>query len=374
VTRTIWADRVQETHTEQGNQTSFVLNGPTPGNRAFSAVCQDGDQVHVSIVGVSASSGAAGDIACGTVFWQDTSPKTVTMTLVAGRAQLPLVQIYSTPGTYFWDLPRAASLIEAVCVGGGGGGGSGRIADPGDASTNGGAGGGAGGVAYIMVSAASVSFGGNVVVGSGGSGGAPRAQGAAINGLAGSQGGQSSFDSFIRAGGGAGGAGGATGAAAGGVGSTISMATSASGGAGPNGASFIQPVAGGGAVQIANGFLLTPCGGGGGGNDAFDYAGAAGGGVPTLSWFNNGAPIPGGPANAAGSSILLTNPQIGTGGGGGNPGSGVGTIASSGGNGGSPGGGGGGGGGNTGDPVTLGVATSGAGGIGGNGLVVVIFS
>jgi len=273
------------------------------------------------------------------------------------------VQIFYSSGT--WTKPAGAKSVDVLCIAGGGGGGSGRV----NAGTNGG-GGGAGGGIYNRSGLPASVLGAteSVTVGAGGTGGAsvngPNAQGQ--NGVTG---GNSSFGTttpFVFAGGGGGGTGSAGGA-----------------GGSPNGRSvFIGGYAGGGGSAAAGGaaasgsILGAGGGGGGGGCNTTGTFFIGGNGFPSFASVptGGGQSIGGQTAGSAGGSGHSLNSVIHAGGGGaGGAGNATGN-GGAGGNGGLYGGGGGGGGccgwyPGSGTPAQT--YSSGAGGTGANGIVIV---
>lgn len=287
------------------------------------------------------------------------------------------VQIFSTSGAHTWNRPAgfsATSITKVVAFGAGGGGASGAYGTGVGARAGGGAGAGGARVEREYFTA-SLSATENVTVGAGGTGGAAQASG---TGNPGGNGGASTFGSNLTAFGGGGGpaptsscaGGGGAGYLSGGSGATAGNlgGTTGNTGAGAGNTAAVGGAAGGGstggAVGNPGGVAINGgCGGGAGGGantTAAFFAGGTGGN-------NQDTPIAGGATGANGSTATGINPNMrGAGGGGG------GACTSSGGSPGGDGGdgqqpGGGGGGGGAGVNVT-----SGAGGDGADGIVVVI--
>jgi hypothetical protein len=281
----------------------------------------------------------------------------------AGTSTPTDVQIFTSSGT--WTKPAGARSVDVLVIAGGGGGASGRV----NAGQIGGGGGAGGGLTFrTQIPASSLLATESVTVGAGGTGGnavtGPNAQG-----LAGTSGGDSSFGAiggsafspWVYAGGGGGGTG---------------SGSSGTGG-GSNGRN-VNPGGAGGTGSIASA-------GGAGGATAISAAGGGSGGGCNLSgsWFiggngqwvlgNNpltsgGQALGGQTEGAVGANGSTMGSYIHAGGGAGGGAGGVAVNAGRGGNGGLYGGGGGGGG----CQGTQGsVLTSGAGGNGAQGIVIV---
>lgn len=279
--------------------------------------------------------------------------------------------VYNTAGSHTWTKPAGLKAAFIFCGGAGGGAGAGARNAAGS-NRFGGGGGGAGAGVWQLVDAASLTSTVAVTVGAGGTG-AAGVTADNTNGGAGTAGGDSSFGSIVIAkGGGAGGggttaAGGAAGAAgtettttiaygpyslrggAGTIGTTNTA--SSSGGSGMTGTQVTAGGAGGCGINTANTAATTAGSGGAiyqnGVLQAGPTAGATPNGVNNKSNFLHF------------SSTLTSGTGLGTGGAGGYP------AFKDGGNGGYCAGGGGGSG-------VLNGTTSGKGGDGGVGLVIVM--
>ena len=277
---------------------------------------------------------------------------------LALTAQLTETRIYTAGDT--WTKPAGAKMVHFIVIGGGGGGGSGRRDNAGT-SRCGGGGGGGGGISVGWLNESAFGATETITVGAGGAGGAGRV--GIGNGLGGTAGGASSIGSVITTFASAGGAGGAGTSATGGGGSIntarIYGPDGATGG-GSNGRADAPPAA------LTAQFLGPSGGSGGGGISAANVvftgnAGGALGNARTSAVILGGtfaASTAGGNGNSGGFNFT------GSGGGGGSPDASTG-AGNNGGNGAGYGGGGGGGSGST-DP-----ATSGAGGTGANGIVII---
>jgi hypothetical protein len=279
-------------------------------------------------------------------------------------------QIYNTPGTHIYNLPKGISMVSITAIGAGGGGGGGVTRASG---ANGGGGGGGGTAANgrLIIPKIFLSDSLIVLVGTGGAGGAA--------GLAGTAGTQSSVGInyattaltnlllVFAGGGGAGnpgtGAAGGTGGAAGTAGTSASMGMSSLGSftsrAGISGGDAILT---GSPATVIWGSLALPASGG-----------RAGAGINTGNTPASGGAIGGrgvvadvaGGITGGGNGIngfLRMRPYASTGGTGGGS-----SSTGNGGNGGNGGQGCGGGGGGAGTSLSVG----GTGGRGGDGLVII---
>lgn len=260
---------------------------------------------------------------------------------------------YVNPGASTWTKPAGANAITVTIMGGGGGGGSGRRGAAG--TIRGGGGGGASGAYTTQTFPASL-LGATetVTVGAAGTG----AAGITVNdtsGSAGTGGGQSSFGTWATANGGPAGGGGTAG-------------VGGPGGAGPTGGTIIgvSGGTGGDGTNVANAGVAGPylVGGGGGGGGGISAANASQNGANG----GNATSIAGGLGGVVGAS----NATVGTGvtsgnvSGGGGGGGGAATDHLNGANAGIFGGGGGAGG------ASLNGTTSGNGGSGAQGIVLVL--
>ncbi len=292
--------------------------------------------------------------------------------VTAGGGGSVTVNTYSTPGTYSYTVPAGAKYVTVWLWASGGGGGSG--ARQATTSARGGGSGGAGGSFCKMdLIASSITSPVTIVVPAGGAGGAAVTANT-TNGNAGTPGGHAQFGNLI-AHLGSGGTGGSTtgGSAAGqrsslwGFATVAGVNSGAGGAAGAGGSSgtitpgahFIPSSGGGGAGQLANNTTSAL-----GGNAA--SKGAAGANI--VSGWN--VVISGG-LGGSNPGTAPTNGNNGTttlfgGGGGGGGGYTTAIAGQAGANGNFPGGGGGGG------SASDNGFNSGAGGQGGNGLVIVV--
>ena len=274
------------------------------------------------------------------------------------KAKQTQVQIFTSNST--WTKPDGAKSVQIELVGGGGGGGSGRKGASGTACGGGGSGAG-GGFTSRSIEASLLDATIPVVVGIGGAG-ANGQTSTSTNGIAGSPGGNSTFGTWTFAGGGTAGGGGTVAGGSAGISGSRAMFA---GGGGALGGTTATAAAGGG----------TQCGGGGGGG-----GGGVSGAVP--AFFNGGlgrlsvgtfltqGDTAGGTTDGANGTAGISAPtNYVMGGSGGGGGAGSINAANNGGNGGAGGsyGGGGGGGGACLDTN----ASSGAGGNGAPGIVVV---
>lgn len=275
---------------------------------------------------------------------------------------------FTASGT--WTKLAGLKRVLVTCVGAGGGGGSGRQ-DIAGTNRFGGGGGGGGAIVWRQIAASDLTSTVAVTVGAGGTSGAAQAT-ISSNGNNGGAGGNTSFGALVVAAGGS----------FGGQGTSITGAAGA-GGAVPSCTPSYGPYALAGAAGVAGttinnapggtgfgGSLACPGGGGGNGINTTNTSGTAantGGNV-----YQNGiliaGPVSGASPNGANnqslflsfSNTLNAGVGIGTGGAGNVP------ATTTGGNGGNYGAGAGGGSG------TLNGTSSGAGGVGGTGLCIVM--
>jgi hypothetical protein len=271
------------------------------------------------------------------------------------------VDTYAIAGSYTWNKPAGAIMVQVIGIGGGAGGGSGNTTASAVLGV-GGAGGAGGGLFNRTINAVDIPATVSVIVGAGGAGGAS----VSANSTAGSNGGGGTGSSF----------GGATfycstATSVAGSGSSTSIPSGIYGGG--NGAGGGSGVAGGSAIPAVStvaplGLFAGAGGGGGGGGISAANAAAAGGSGGATSagsgTFSSGGAIA---TNGSAGNLNASTPNsvyAGSGGGGG--GSGLTAAGGSGGAGGWPGGGGGGGG------AARNGYTSGAGGNGADGFVQVI--
>lgn len=280
----------------------------------------------------------------------------------AGKAGTSSFQSFTVPGSFTWNKPAGARLVEVIVFGGGGGGGSGRRGAAASVRCAGGGGGGGSWTRALLI-ANDLPASCPLVVGSGGLGGSSFSVADNGNGVSGGTGGRSVFNdvtasasaaSRVTAGGGAAGQGGTNangpgggggfGLWGGGVGGSSSTA-------GANGTPGGDPQGGAG-------------GGSGGGITSGDVATSAGaGGVnSTLDQLRAAAGTVALGAGEAGRTTLSMGPGNGGGGGGAS----ITGPAGAGGAGGAYGGGGGGGG------ASLNGFASGAGGKGADGAIFII--
>jgi hypothetical protein len=303
---------------------------------------------------------------------------------------------FTSSGTWTYNTGSNIQYIKVVCAGGGGGGGSGRVSTPNTGNRNGGAGGAGGNINITYFSSQSLTTGSYTVTVGGGGPGGPRVTATNSNGSAGQTGANSSFASgstiLVRGVGGPGGAGGtATNVANANLGGTNTAPTTATV-PNPYPPFYFSGVdggdTGGGVVQPAEGNALgTRWLAGGGGGGAINSSNVLISGGSGSSIWNGTVLVPSGSPGVSGSngsngapvvdvlnlfyysgSNLTSNVMIGTGGHGGGGGVHA-PVSSSGGNGGSgsrAAGGGGGGGCNGATGLS-----SGAGGLGGDGFVII---
>ena len=236
------------------------------------------------------------------------------------------VRAYTSPGTYTYVVPSAATTVQVLTIGGGGGGAAGTAQETNYSGVGGGGGGGGGGGQIASNATFAVTGGTNlsVTVGAAGTAGfvggaAPTAGGAtSITGGAGGA-------SISAAGGsaaGSTGAGGASGSGnAGGAVIQITTATAA--------LSFHGGAGGGGNSSVGASSNCTSGGSGGSGSNGTISActipagGGGGGGAPYLTWRCSANGIGGSPGGGDGGlagSCGRNSTAVGAGGGGGGAG------------------------------------------------------
>lgn len=262
------------------------------------------------------------------------------------------VQVFTATGT--WTKPTGAQFVDVSCIAGGGGGGSGRRGAAGSVRSGGSGGGGAGSSAHRIpasILGATVA----VTIGAAGAGGTAITAND-TDGNAGTGGAATTFGTLVRSGAPTGGSGGTASAGTGGSAGngahlgTAGGAAAAAGAAGANSATSAASGGGGGGGGISSGNAASAGGNGGASNSATASSGA--GGVIDSTQPGSGTAI------TTGSGVP------GSGGGGGA--SSITTVGQTGAAGGIYGGGGGGGG------ASVNGNNSGAGGIGGAGICIVV--
>jgi hypothetical protein len=303
------------------------------------------------------------EAATGTSTTLAVTPAGLAGVVDAQRVNIQTFGSSTTSGTFTWNKPAGARLVQVRMIGAGGGGSSGACRTTTSNRVGGGAGGG-GSSSIFLLPASELADTVSVVVGAGGTGGA----GSAVSGaglVSGNGGGSTQFGNYrvFNGSGGSGASGG--GGFAGIVFNLVNTTTATSGGAGASGAGssatghtsgqFVPTGGGGGAGQLAN--VTTTTAGGNGGS-------RTNGTVPS-AYLNT---LAGGAGGTTGNGTNGTDQDVpfasGTGGGGGAYVTAQAT--GNGGNGGWPGGGGGGG---AGSDAGF---KSGDGGNGAHGVVIVI--
>jgi len=275
---------------------------------------------------------------------------------------------FTASGT--WTKREGLKRVLVTCVGAGGGGGSGRQ-DIAGTNRFGGGGGGGGAIVWRQIAASDLTSTVAVTVGAGGTSGAAQAT-ISTNGNNGGSGGNTSFGALVVAAGGSFGGGGTSVSGPAGAGGAVASCTPSLGPyalAGSAGAvgSTINNAPGGAGL---GGSLACPGGGGGNGINTANTSGTAAntGGTVVQNGIVIAGPVSGAsPNGVANQSLFLSFSNtlnagvgIGTGGAGNVP------ATTTGGNGGNYGAGAGGGSG------TLNGTSSGAGGVGGTGLCIVM--
>lgn len=257
------------------------------------------------------------------------------------------VQVFTSNGT--WTKPAGAKAVHITCIGAGGGGASGRVS----AGQQGGGGGAGGSFSERLIPASVLGATEAVTVGVGGPGGVATSAVNAQNNV-GTKGGDSLVGTWISATGGDGG--GTVGA-----GGAASNRFQFQGGSGGSGGSAAAGNTGGNSGMGGAG------GGGGGGinNPPTSQFGGGIGGAVLTNGVTGGTSAGGTAGGGNGANGASTGSIVHCGGGGAGGGSSLASNGGNGGNGGLYGGGGGGGG-----AVAFGF-TSGAGGSGANGIVVI---
>jgi hypothetical protein len=266
------------------------------------------------------------------------------------------VQIFTSSAT--WTKPAGAKSVNIQLFGAGGGGGGGRKNTQSGMQKGGGAGGGGGSYLNITLPASVLGNTEFITIGAGGTSGT----GTAINGNGGvgGVGGNTTFNSLICPGGNGGGFGSDSGGTGG-----LGILRANNGG---NGGSSTT---GGGGLPFSATTLTQYGGAGGGGGGSISaspnvfFAGGTGGRSNVLNLIG-GASGPVGVSGGAGiNNASATTGLFAVGSGGGGGGAGIIVSGGNGGAGGFPAGGGGGGG------ATETGTTSGAGGVGGDGLAII---
>jgi hypothetical protein len=275
---------------------------------------------------------------------------------------------FTASGT--WTKPAGLKRVLVTCVGAGGGGGSGRQ-DIAGTNRFGGGGGGGGAIVWRQIAASDLTSTVAVTVGAGGTSGVAQAT-ISTNGNNGGSGGNTSFGALVVAAGGTFGGQGTSITGAAGAGGAVASCTPSlgpyalAGSAGAVGSTISNAPGGAG----LGGTLACPGGGGGNGINTANTSGAAAntGGTVVQNGIVIAGPVSGAsPNGVANQSLFLSFSNtlnagvgIGTGGAGNVP------ATTTGGNGGNYGAGAGGGSG------TLNGTSSGAGGVGGTGLCIVM--
>jgi hypothetical protein len=330
------------------------------------------------------------------LYFKNTSGTTYDLTTAGGSGGYTNILVYTSSAN--WTKQSGLQYIKVICAGAGGGGGSGRVA--GATSTTAGGQGGCGGNINVGYFSASALLGDiyTVNIGTGGPGGARRTSNAALAGLTGTAGISSSFATgsgvnFTRLISALGGPGGQGGAASGGAGANALPTTAQV--SNPYPPFYFCGVDGSidlsGPLNAANALSGTRwLAGGGTGGRIFNNEASASGGSGSAIYSYNTLIQSGSPSTAASGlsgsngapvldvvqllyysgSNITTGVRIGTGGHGGGSGNRSVTPLVSGGGGGSgslgAGAGGGGGG-----ALGLNTVFSGAGGLGGDGFIII---
>lgn len=262
---------------------------------------------------------------------------------LGGGGGAPDVQVFTTPGAITWTKPVGKTLCDMIAIGGGAGGGSGEVGSAGTVRLGGGGGGGGG---YATVKGIPLSALGATetgLVGSGGAGGAAVNLGggnAGVNGQPTYLGtvniGTPGVGPWIIAGASTGGNAGGAGGAGGGGGFAMFQGASGASSTIPNGTNVPKatyPAASGGGSGGGISALNVPENGSNGGEqlpDAFGGTGGVVGGASPIAGSGYGAGVGIGGLGGGGGAAGYAFAQAGANGGGYGGGGGGGGAASSG--------------------------------------------